>query len=352
MKLDKRVAMTSSEDEPRISVVITCYNLERYIGPAIQSVLDQRRSPHEIIVIDDASTDRSVDVIAAFGNGVRLVKLDRNGGVLNATLTGIRASTGNIVAFLDGDDLWSPEKLAVIAPIWRDRADVVLLSHDYAIIDAEGLRTRTLDDTQRNTRRIVRRHADQEGLSEALKQSILSYRGVWLGSAFSIRRAAIDLVELERFIDSVSVPMFRRLSYQDHLIAQFVIVTNTGSQVGFVNQPLFQYRIFTGNTSGQSQTKQQALRTITRGYVNVLGTQRLLQGFPDHRKQLRRQALMAQDFRYMAALYSGQIFYAASRAALLACTYWSSRRLAKELARIALVTVWGSERFLDRKSRR
>lgn len=340
----------SDNEAPTISVVVTCYNLERYIGPAIQSVLDQTAAPCEIIVVDDASVDGSRDVIAAFGDRIRSIRLERNAGVLNATLVGIAAARGDIVAFLDGDDLWHAEKLAAIAPVWGADPDLVLLSHDYIVIDALGRPTGAVDDTHRNTRRLLDRSRSREALSSALKRSILSYRGVWLGSAFSIRRAALDMAELERFIASMSVPGFRRLSYQDHLIAQFVILTNPDAMVGFVDRPLFQYRVFGANSSGLSTTRRQALRTIARGYVNLMGTQQLLSGSPVYHAELRRQHQHGRDHRYMAALYTGRTVHALALAAILSVTYWSPRRTLKETARIVAVSLWGIDRFLEMKT--
>lgn len=339
-------------DQPSVSVVITCYNLERYIGPAIQSVLNQSRAATQIIAVDDASTDGSAEIIASFGSLVTHVRLARNGGVLNATLEGIAAARGDIVAFLDGDDLWRPEKLECVIAAYTANSRLVLLSHDYSIIDSDGASTGETDDTMRNTRRLIDRRLLPEAMSDAFKDSILSYRGVWLGSAFTIRRDAINLPELERFIASVSIPRFRHLSYQDHLLAQFVIITRPDDLVGFLDMKLFDYRIFLGNTSGLSASRESALRTLARGHVNVLGTQQLLQGFPRYHPHMRRQARMARTFTYMTALYTGRTLQAIAMAIGLALTYWLPRQTIKEVMRIGTVALLGSDRFFQMKTRR
>lgn len=335
-----------------ISVIITCYNLERYIAGAIRSVLDQSSAAAEIIVVDDASTDGSRERIAAFGDRIRLVALARNEGVLGATLAGLHVATGEIVAFLDGDDLWRPHKLDRVAAAFAADPQLILLSHDYAIVDGDGVATGAIDATKRNTRRLMRGDPSRETLSERLKDSITGYRGVWLGSAFSIRRAALDLPELERFIASVSIPRFRRLSYQDHLLAQYVIVSRPDGVVGFIDEMLFDYRLFAGNTSGLSATRAAALRTLTRAHGTVLGTQALVSAYPRFDRQLQRQRRLAAEYRYMTALYTGRWAGALGLACRLALGFWSPRRTAKEVARVGAILVLGADRFFGIKRSR
>ena len=96
-----------------ISVVIPLYNRRDEIGRAIASALRQTRAPDEIIVVDDASRDGSVDRVAALEDSrIRLLRHDRNRGAAAARNTGIAAATTDWIALLDSDDEWEPEKLA------------------------------------------------------------------------------------------------------------------------------------------------------------------------------------------------------------------------------------------------
>jgi glycosyltransferase involved in cell wall biosynthesis len=95
---------------PSVSVVIPTYNRARVIGSAIGSVLDQSFGDVEIIVVDDGSSDDSAAVLAAFGDRIRLIR-QPNRGVGAARNTGVRAATGNWIAFLDSDDQWNSGKL-------------------------------------------------------------------------------------------------------------------------------------------------------------------------------------------------------------------------------------------------
>src|SRR5215468_2051335 len=114
----------------KISTVIILYNLEKYIDDAIQSVLRQTRQPDEIIVVDDCSTDGSADIVAKYSHRIIHIKQEKNIGALKNTLSGLKAATGDVVAFLDGDDIWMPKKLEAIEKEFLQDEAVVLVSHD------------------------------------------------------------------------------------------------------------------------------------------------------------------------------------------------------------------------------
>ena len=97
---------------PRVSVLIDTYNHERFIERAILSVLEQDMPMDdvEILVVDDDSTDRTPVIIRRFEPRVRLIRKP-NGGQASAFNVGIPECRGEIVAFLDGDDWWAPQKL-------------------------------------------------------------------------------------------------------------------------------------------------------------------------------------------------------------------------------------------------
>jgi glycosyltransferase involved in cell wall biosynthesis len=97
---------------PEISVVIPTYNRARYVTRAIDSVLAQSLAPAEIIIVDDGSTDETERRLRAYGARLRYLRQE-NAGVSAARNAGIAAARGRWVAFLDSDDEWLPEKLAV-----------------------------------------------------------------------------------------------------------------------------------------------------------------------------------------------------------------------------------------------
>lgn len=96
--------------EPLISAIIPNYNYELYVGFAIDSVLSQTYSNIEIIVVDDGSSDGSRDVLAAYGDRIKVV-FQQNQGVSAARNAGVEVSRGELIAFLDADDVWLPTKI-------------------------------------------------------------------------------------------------------------------------------------------------------------------------------------------------------------------------------------------------
>lgn len=94
-----------------LSVIFAVFNGERYLGEAVESVLAQSHAPHEVIVVDDGSTDGSADVATGFGAPVSVVR-QPNRGQPAALNVGLARASGSLIAFLDADDIWEPEKAA------------------------------------------------------------------------------------------------------------------------------------------------------------------------------------------------------------------------------------------------
>jgi glycosyltransferase involved in cell wall biosynthesis len=120
---------------PRISVVVDNYDYGRFVGEAIASALAQTRAPAEVVVVDDGSTDGSRGVIASFGRSVVPV-LKPNGGQASAINAGVEATTGDLVLFLDADDLLHREALEVVAA--RAVEGMAKLHFRLAAVDAAG----------------------------------------------------------------------------------------------------------------------------------------------------------------------------------------------------------------------
>lgn len=98
---------------PLVSVVIPAYNVEKFIRQSLQSVLAQTFTDFEVIVVNDGSIDGTVAAASAFEDPRIRILTQRNRGLAGARNGGIRAARGLYVAFLDADDLWLPEKLAM-----------------------------------------------------------------------------------------------------------------------------------------------------------------------------------------------------------------------------------------------
>jgi len=117
--------------DPLVSVVITTHNLEWCVNETISSVLAQTYPRTEVIVVDDASTDKTALVVASFGPRVKLIRNARRtrDPAINRNI-GIQAASGEYIAFLDGDDLWESDKLAVQVTTARQYPTAGLIAVD------------------------------------------------------------------------------------------------------------------------------------------------------------------------------------------------------------------------------
>lgn len=116
-----------SEQNPLVSIVVTCYNYGRYIVPCLDSIFSQTFQDFEIVVINDGSTDNSEELIRSFLEDSKLKYIyQKNSGQANAKNNGIKNSAGKYIAFLDADDLWDKTKLEKQIPLFsRDNIGVV-----------------------------------------------------------------------------------------------------------------------------------------------------------------------------------------------------------------------------------
>ncbi|GAB3508587.1 glycosyltransferase family 2 protein [Emticicia fontis] len=94
----------------KISIIITAYNVEKYVAEAIESALKQTYKNIEIIVINDGSTDNTLQILETFKDKILLVNQE-NIGIAKTLNKGLKLASGELVAFLDGDDVWTENKL-------------------------------------------------------------------------------------------------------------------------------------------------------------------------------------------------------------------------------------------------
>jgi glycosyltransferase involved in cell wall biosynthesis len=120
---------------PKVSVIIPTYNYGRFLGEAIQSVLDQTFADFDLIVVDDGSTDKTREVVAGFKDDRIRYIYQENRGVSAAQNVGILASKGEYVALLGADDVWLPEKLELQVNVLDSRPEVAAVCSDIYILD-------------------------------------------------------------------------------------------------------------------------------------------------------------------------------------------------------------------------
>ncbi len=134
---------------PRVTIAIPCFNAARWIETAVQSTLDQTWPEKETIVVDDGSTDGSLEVLASFGEKIRVIRSEHRGGN-RARNTAVQASTGEWIQFLDADDFLLPQKITrQFSEVEKADADVIFSP---VIFDHTGWRSVNAVDASRDAK--------------------------------------------------------------------------------------------------------------------------------------------------------------------------------------------------------
>lgn len=322
----------------KVTILITAYNVARFIERTIESALAQDYADANVLIIDDASTDDTAKILQKYVDRIEIRRLPSNVGVLRATIEGLRIADGDVICFLDGDDTWDRSKVAEVVRKYSDDDSCALVSHDYRIIDQNDAVLVEDDPSQDLLKRL-----SKEELSAAMRASILEYRGnVWLGSGYSIRASQLDLSEFDRCVHAFPNP---ELLYQDHPLATFVVLTSAGT-LEYVSKKLLNYRVHSWNHSGGSSDDAERGRRIVRKSVEThRATEELLRRYAPHRRTERGvQRVKTSEVEFIEALYSRRIPDAA-RMYGVAFSSWTLTRRIKESARFLVVAILGVRAF-------
>jgi len=123
-----------------VSIITPSYNSEDFIKETINSVLNQTYKNWEMIIVDDVSTDNSIQIIQEYqkkDSRIKLIELDTNSGAAVARNKAIEVANGKYIAFLDSDDLWKPEKLEKQIAFMQEN-NIVFSYSAYDLIDEDG----------------------------------------------------------------------------------------------------------------------------------------------------------------------------------------------------------------------
>jgi len=134
--------MEKMQANPLVSVIMPAYNVEKYIEDSIQSVIKQTYTAWELIVIDDGSTDTSGTIVKAFAKDNKRIKYiyQPNKGQDMARNAGLEKAQGDIVAFLDSDDIWLPRKLEVSVAAFESADCDLLFTDAYIFYNSSELK--------------------------------------------------------------------------------------------------------------------------------------------------------------------------------------------------------------------
>ena len=136
----KPIELQPLPDNPQVSVLIANYNYGQYIGEAIGSVLNQTYQNFEIVICDDGSTDNSVEAIRRYAERDSRIKYiaKENGGHASALNAAFEISSGSVVAILDADDLYLPQKLERIVYAFASNSQMGFVGHPVKVVSIDG----------------------------------------------------------------------------------------------------------------------------------------------------------------------------------------------------------------------
>lgn len=175
----------TQERLPLVSVIVPSFNNGRFIESALDSYFQQTypEENREIIVVDDGSTD-STSRISCKYRGKILYIHQRHGGIASARNTGIANARGEIITFLDSDDLWHEERLQRVVERFRERSHAGMVYHPVELIDSEG---HTIN------KNFYAAFGYEEGLSGWVGNEIASGKIFSGGSSFAFRKDIVNM---------------------------------------------------------------------------------------------------------------------------------------------------------------
>jgi glycosyltransferase involved in cell wall biosynthesis len=281
-----------------VSVIIPAFNAEKYISETIDSVLNQSFRSFEIIVVDDGSTDRTADIVRQFGNHVKYIRQE-NSGPSKARNTGIRHASGEYIAFLDADDLWTERKLELQVGFLESHSDVGMVFADMMVFNEERLLKESSLRTKGNHfyETLV---AERDGFHDPFLR-LIKTNFIPTGSVV-LRKSCLEKVGL--FDETLSSAEDRDMWMRISILCK----------IGFVPQVLMRRRVHNQNISKD-------LFKDVRSTIFVM--KKLLLQFPEFTKAYRRSFDES-----LAELYFGEGYGLFSRGDLKKArsSFWNSLR--------------------------
>jgi glycosyltransferase involved in cell wall biosynthesis len=317
-----------SDTEPLVSFVVLSYNYARYIGETIGSVLQQEGDYRfELIVVDDASTDNSHEVITSFSDP-RIVYLrhDRNQGHAATVTDGLREARGKYIARIDSDDRYRPHFLRQVVPILEQRPNVGLVYGDAAIIDSDGVLTALTTDSQHD-------NADFEG-NEYI--ALLEKNFICAPTIIARREAWLN-----------ALPIAAGLSFHDWW---FTLQISRSWDFYYRNEVLADYRVHNANYHTKITRNKSEEESIVR-LLNDLFAQEEATASLQQSKLAARNRILGTHYLVLALKYFGARMTADARRCYLSAIRYRPAYLANaEVVRQLFATYIGLETYQRIKS--
>lgn len=242
---------------PVVSVVMPVYNVEAYVAEAVQSVLRQTFSDFELIIIDDGGSDRSVEICKSFDDQRIRIVSQANRGLAGARNTGIGEARGRYIAFLDSDDRWLPEKLALHVIHLDNNPQLGVSFSASRFIDAVGRPLRLMQSPK---------------LTRISPDDIFCRNPVGNGSAPVISRRALARVAFPHPTERSRMCYFDETLRQSEDIEMWLRLALVGRvQFGGIAPALTEYRVSGGGLSAQVVRQYQTWEQVVERLSSYAG---------------------------------------------------------------------------------
>ena len=216
--------MTNHTTQPLVSIITPVYNHRPFVGTCIESVLAQTYQNWEQIVIDDGSTDGTAEVIARHTDRRIKYLAQQNRGpfeLAETYNTALRMAGGELIAILEGDDFWPPQKLATMVASFRD-PDVVLAYGEAADVDPGGRTQRRNSRTTRLRQRLSPSVLNNDPVGTATRYMLFAEgRSLVSPSTVIVRRNVLDQIGGFQYVSGLPLtdyPTFMELSLKGRFI--------------------------------------------------------------------------------------------------------------------------------------
>lgn len=214
------------QNNPLVSVITPAYNAERFLAGTIESVQQQTYTNWEMVIVDDQSTDRTLEIAKTYADQdsrIRIYRLEKNSGAAVARNTAMKHAKGRYIAFLDSDDQWFPEKLEKQLRFMQEK-DIAFSFTKYIRMDEDG----TLRDN-------VSKAPESVGYTDLMKHCVIGCLTV--------------MIDREKTGDMEMVNIRTRQDY-----AYWLALTKKGFRAYGLPEVLAKYRIV-GNSISRNKLK-------------------------------------------------------------------------------------------------
>jgi Glycosyl transferase family 2 len=260
-------------EPPTFSIIIPAYQAADTVAASARSALEQTHPAHEVIVVDDGSTDDIEGALRQFGERISLIK-KQNGGGASALNAGAEAASGDFIAILDADDAYHPQRLEALAELARDRPDLDLITTDARFV----VKGEEVGSFAAHTPFVVE------------DQRTAIFESCFVGGWPSVRLARLR--EIGGFDETL------RTGYDWDCWARLIL---DGSQAGLVDETYYDYRLHAGSlTSSRASSLWDRVRLLEKAAANPALRPEERPGVERHLRMHRSRAVVAEA---QAALY-------------------------------------------------